>query len=165
MKFSVKVTTVAFWLLGTSVWTATSSPTNLNWADTNPSSFCKAVNNLGPGFSGPLNYTGEYPLSSPTGLVPRGFDDSVSLFIGGTYNSVLAAEIEGKVIVLGDFLVEAEGVNTIGKYLRLRLPLFVRRNLIADLITWCKYPTQVKLEKEVEYFPLFLASSCKWEGI
>jgi hypothetical protein len=91
----------------------TGSP--LNWADTNPSSYCNEVNNLGPGFSGPLNYTGEYPLCAPTGLVPRGTDDSISVFIGGTYNSVLAAEIEGKVIVLGDFLVEADGVNTIGK--------------------------------------------------
>jgi hypothetical protein len=44
---------------------------------------------------------------------PTGRDDSIAFFVKGTYTSVVGAEIEGKIVVLGDFIVEPNGVNSL----------------------------------------------------
>ena len=74
--------------------------------------------NLGDGFSGPTGpnaYSGAcYPsLSSFSHSNPVvGRDDSVSLFVGGDYNGIEGAEVEGNVVVIGDLTVQRNGPGT-----------------------------------------------------
>ena len=84
---------------------------------------CNAVeDNLGAELSEGKQYTQEYPkLASVSD--PRGYDDTIAFLVGGTYNAPNAAEIEGKCVVLGDFLIGSQGTNSIGKlifYTKLR---------------------------------------------
>jgi hypothetical protein len=85
------------------------------WADTTPESYCPAVNNLGEGYSAAIGYDGTFPKTSNTGLERRGTDDAISFLVGGNYSAPAAAEIEGKAVVLGDFIIGSQGTNSIGK--------------------------------------------------
>jgi hypothetical protein len=64
------------------------------------------------------DYTGVFPLLADTINVsilnPTGRESQVSLLVGGTYQGPLAAEIEGRIVVLGDFLIGERGVNSLG---------------------------------------------------
>ena len=71
--------------------------------------------NLGEFFSGSTGqdaYVGTYPLSgrSEDGF-PKGRDDSVALFVGGDFRSKVGAEIEGKIVTLGNLRVDAAGAG------------------------------------------------------
>ena len=70
---------------------------------------------LGDQVSKAIGYTGVFPVLSGTGGVRRGTDDAIAFLVGGNYFAPLAAEIEGKAVVLGDFIIGAQGTNSIGK--------------------------------------------------
>jgi hypothetical protein len=76
---------------------------------------CPEAMNLGPMLSASTDYQEDFPtLGDSVNLAnPIGRDDSVAFFVKGTYTSVVAAEIEGKIVVLGDFIVEKDGVNSL----------------------------------------------------
>lgn len=98
--------------------TTTSSLPNstVPWLDTKATSYCSSVNNLGQGFSAAIGFNGTFPKTSSTGLSRRGTDDAVSFLVGGNYYAPDAAEIEGKAVVLGNFVIGAKGTNSIGKH-------------------------------------------------
>lgn len=98
-----------------SVAFGSTTETNIVWADTDSSSWCTEVNNLGYGYSESFGYQGEYPALGPTPSSGAGFDDNVAVLIGGSYYAPNAAEIEGKTVVLGDFVIGDAGTNSIGK--------------------------------------------------
>jgi choice-of-anchor A domain-containing protein len=67
-------------------------------------STCPYSANLGDGFSAATDYTEKFPnIRSPVNGMPIGRDDSVAVFVGGNYYGKLGAEIEGKIVTLGDF--------------------------------------------------------------
>ena len=72
---------------------------------------------LGDGVSKAIGYNGVFPKTSSTGLKRRGTDDAIAFLVGGNYVAPNAAEIEGKVVVLGDFLIGSKGTNSIGTWL------------------------------------------------
>ena len=47
---------------------------------------------------------------------PVGRESQISLLVGGTYDGPLAAEIEGRIVVLGDFLIGDNGVSSLGTF-------------------------------------------------
>ena len=71
--------------------------------------------NLGDQVSKAIGYTGVFPNTSSTGGTRRGTDDAIALLVGGNYVAPNAAEIEGKVVVLGNFIIGQQGTNSIGK--------------------------------------------------
>jgi hypothetical protein len=85
--------------------------------DTTGSSYdaCPAMMNLGPLLSASTDFDGEFPLLGKYADLtnPFGRDDALGFFVKGNYISKLAAEIEGKIVVLGDFTVELNGVNSL----------------------------------------------------
>lgn len=75
---------------------------------------CPAGTNLGPLLSASTGYQQDFPTLDYRDLEnPIGRDDVISFFVKGTYTSELASEIEGKIVVLGDFIVKPGGVNTL----------------------------------------------------
>jgi hypothetical protein len=76
---------------------------------------CPEAMNLGPMLSASTDYQEDFPTleDSVNLLNPIGRDDSIAFFVKGTYTSVVAAEIEGKIVVLGDFVVEPNGVHSL----------------------------------------------------
>jgi hypothetical protein len=76
---------------------------------------CPEAMNLGPMLSASTDYQEDFPtLGDSVNLAnPIGRDDSIAFFVKGTYTSVIGAEIEGKIVVLGDFIVEPNGVNSL----------------------------------------------------
>lgn len=92
----------------------TTTETNVVWTDTDESSWCAEVNNLGYGYSESQGYQGEYPALGPTPSSGAGYDDTVAVLIGGSYYAPNSAEIEGKTVVLGDFIIGSAGTNSIG---------------------------------------------------
>jgi hypothetical protein len=103
-------------LSGATTSTTPIPTSNVKWEDTTPDSYCPAVNNLGEGYSAAIGYTGTFPTVSNNGPTGRGTDDAVSFLVGGNYLAPAAAEIEGKAVVLGDFVIGSQGTNSIGKY-------------------------------------------------
>eukprot|EP00934_Nitzschia_sp_Nitz4_P006094 Nitzschia sp. Nitz4//scaffold85_size83877//127//6296//NITZ4_005215-RA/size83877-snap-gene-0.12-mRNA-1//-1//CDS//3329559095//6084//frame0 len=93
--------------------TTTSSGTS--WTDTQSGDWCSEVNNLGEGYSESSDYSGEYPTLGSTPSNGAGYDDNVAVLIGGSYYAPEAAEIEGRAVVLGDFIIGALGTNSIGR--------------------------------------------------
>lgn len=71
--------------------------------------------NLGPMLSA-SDYSGYFStLNEPFNyLDPLGRESQVALLIGGNYDGPLAAEIEGRIVVLGDFNIGHHGVSSIG---------------------------------------------------
>jgi len=77
---------------------------------------CPSVANLGPLLS-KSSYTGEFRLLGPTNLSsPVGRESQIGFLVGGSYNAPLAAEIEGNIVVLGDFKIGQYGTNSLGTY-------------------------------------------------
>jgi hypothetical protein len=76
---------------------------------------CPEAMNLGPMLSSSTHYQADFPTINDDVNQdnPIGRDDSIGFFVKGTYTSKLAAEIEGKIVVLGDFIVEPAGVNSL----------------------------------------------------
>jgi hypothetical protein len=76
---------------------------------------CPDGTNLGPLLSASTGYQQDFPTLGLKKLAhPIGRDDAIGFFVKGTYTSELASEIEGKIVVLGDFIVKLKGVNTLG---------------------------------------------------
>ena len=68
---------------------------------------------------GPLlrksSYTNEFPLLGTTNPhIPAGHASQIGFLVGGNYNAPLAAEIEGNIVVLGDFKIGSKGTNSLG---------------------------------------------------
>ena len=80
-----------------------------------PPSCPVGTDNLGPLLSA-SDYTGEFGLLGVTTdlLTPVGRESQLSLLVGGNYDGPLAAEIEGRIVVLGDFKIGQHGVNSLG---------------------------------------------------
>jgi hypothetical protein len=75
---------------------------------------CPAGTNLGPLLSASTGYQQDFPSLGLRDLAnPIGRDDAISFFVKGTYTSKLASEIEGKIVVLEDFIVKPGGVSTL----------------------------------------------------
>ena len=72
---------------------------------------------LGPELSA-SDYTGTFPrlVDAIDVMNPKGRESQVSLLVGGTYDGPLAAEIEGRIVVLGDFWIGENGVSSLGTY-------------------------------------------------
>jgi len=72
---------------------------------------------LGPELSA-SDYQGEFALLvTPKNINnPLGRESQVSLLVGGNYDGPLAAEIEGRIVVLGDFKIGEKGLNSLGKF-------------------------------------------------
>jgi hypothetical protein len=88
---------------------------NVNTAGTVNDS-CPSVANLGPLLS-KSSYTGEFRLLASTNLSsPVGRESEIGFLVGGSYNAPLAAEIEGNIVVLGDFKIGQSGTNSLGTY-------------------------------------------------
>ena len=85
-------------------------------APTAPSTCPVGTDNLGPLLSA-SDYNGEFTTlrEQIDPLNPVGRESQVSLLVGGDYNGPLAAEIEGRIVVLGDFNIGKNGVNSIGR--------------------------------------------------
>ena len=73
------------------------------------------VDNLGPLLSA-SDYEGAFRvLGSTTDLFsPPGRESQISLLVGGNYNGLMGEEIEGRIVVLGDFIIGPDGVDSIG---------------------------------------------------
>ncbi len=80
-----------------------------------PPSCPVGTDNLGPQLSA-SDYKGEFGLLRVTNelLSPVGRESQLSLLVGGNYDGPLAAEIEGRIVVLGDFKIGQRGVNSLG---------------------------------------------------
>jgi len=79
---------------------------------------CPAVMNLGPDLSKSTGYTsGPFPLLGNTNDLdnPKGRESEIGFLVGGNYNAPLAAEIEGNIVVLGNFTIGSSGINSLGK--------------------------------------------------
>ena len=82
-----------------------------------PPSCPVGTDNLGPQLSA-SDFTGEFGLLGVTNnlLSPVGRESQLSLLVGGNYDGPLAAEIEGRIVVLGDFKIGQNGVNSLGMF-------------------------------------------------
>lgn len=85
------------------------------WVKGSASSVCSEAQNLGDGLSEGQGYLQEYPKSGGVGT-PNGYDDTIAFLVGGNYNAPRAAEIEGKAVVLGDFIIGSQGTNSLGTF-------------------------------------------------
>jgi hypothetical protein len=91
--------------------TPTKSPTDKPYCD-------KQLENLGYGFSaatGVGGYSSEQcypPIVNLDANNLAGIDDSVAVFVGGSYYGRRGAEVEGNMVVLGDLSVELNGTYT-----------------------------------------------------
>ena len=78
---------------------------------------CPAVANLGPLFSKSTGFTSEpFPLLSTPSFLDEAYgrESEIGFFVGGNYYAEQAAEIEGNIVVLGDFEIGPDGTNSIG---------------------------------------------------
>jgi choice-of-anchor A domain-containing protein len=101
---------------------ATPAPTPASMRNSNGDDFavtadgvCPFAPNLGDEFSGPTgddHYVGNWPLmqGAPALGMAHGRDDSVAFFVGRNYYGKVGAEIEGKIVIMGDLV--NEGINT-----------------------------------------------------
>ena len=75
---------------------------------------CAKLENLGYEFSAATNVDGCYPhitsLNAAAGPFSQS-DDHVAVFVGGDFIERDAAEVEGKVVTLGDLIVESNGAG------------------------------------------------------
>ena len=101
----------------------TKSPTDKPSVTPTTSPSCKPVcddqqENLGDGFSaatGVGGYSSEQcypPIVQLDANNLAGIDDSVAVFVGGSYYGRRAAEVEGNMVVLGDLSVDSNGTYT-----------------------------------------------------
>lgn len=99
---------------------------------------CEALVNLGYDFSkatGPNAYPDDKCYPHVRGADFResaGKDDSVAVFVGGSYNGVTAAEVEGRMVVLGDLSVKSNGP---GNFVSVGVGTHVLPNSGIDCIT------------------------------
>jgi hypothetical protein len=76
---------------------------------------CTAAANLGPSLSKSTGYNNTFPLLGSTNINnPVGRESQVGFLVGGNYFAPLAAEIEGNIVVLGDFKIGPLGTNSLG---------------------------------------------------
>ena len=69
---------------------------------------CPEISNLGPYLSG-SGWYGEYPvINSVTDII---LDSGISLLVKGMYTSEVAAEVEGKMVILGDVKINGNGAG------------------------------------------------------
>jgi hypothetical protein len=75
---------------------------------------CSEAKNFGPMLSESTDYQLDFPILAATvNLANPGRDDSIGFFVKGDYISEQAAEVEGKIVVLGDFVIERNGANSL----------------------------------------------------
>ena len=94
----------------------TERPTTTPSPPPTPPPLCPVgTDNLGPQLSA-SDFQGEFGTLAATNNIsaPLGRESQLSLLIGGNYNGPLAAEIEGNIVVLGDFKIGNRGVNSLG---------------------------------------------------
>jgi len=77
---------------------------------------CPNAANLGPLLSKSTGFTETFPLLLPTDAIARGRESEIAFLVGGNYVAPFAAEIEGKIVVLGDFKIGALGTNSLGMF-------------------------------------------------
>ena len=105
----------------------TNGPTNVPTKEPTlgqPTLDCDSLVNLGDGFSAAVGYgTGCFPhvtnigfktngqaaFGADSSVTTFGVDNSVAVFAGGDYKGINGAEVEGKLVVLGDLIVESGG--------------------------------------------------------
>lgn len=76
---------------------------------------CPQAMNLGQSLSKSTGYSAPFPLLGSTDINnPRGRESEVGFLVGGDYYAPLAAEIEGNIVVLGDFINGAKGLQALG---------------------------------------------------
>ena len=75
---------------------------------------CPEALDFGASLSAADVFQGDFP-SVQTLANPAGIDNSIAFFVTGDFTSQSGAEIEGKIVVLGDFKVESDGVNSLVK--------------------------------------------------
>jgi len=78
---------------------------------------CTGIMNLGPSLSKSTCFTGEFPLlrAPPNWPNPVGREHEIGFLVGGNYTAPIAAEIEGNIVILGDFkVVGYAGTNSLG---------------------------------------------------
>ena len=106
----------------------TKSPTDKPSVTPTTSPSCKPVcddqqENLGDGFSaatGVGGYSSEQcypPIVQLDANNLAGIDDSVAVFVGGSYYGRRAAEVEGNMVVLGDLSVDSSGTYSIASFI------------------------------------------------
>ena len=69
--------------------------------------------NLGIELSAADIFQDDFPPVLPRGGNPVGFDNRISFFVCGSFTSLEGAEIEGKIVVLENFIVKENGVNSL----------------------------------------------------
>ncbi len=78
---------------------------------------CPEAANLGPSLSKSTGFNDPFPLLGITNpYSPVGRESEVGFLVGGNYYAPLAAEIEGNIVVLGDFVIGPSGTNSLGTY-------------------------------------------------
>ena len=78
-----------------------------------PFETCSEGLNLGPELSEAYPFDGVFPPVFGSNEDPVGFDNAVSLLVGKNFISSKGSEIEGRVVVLGNVTIEADGINSI----------------------------------------------------
>jgi len=78
---------------------------------------CVHVANLGPASSRSSGYLATFPLPGRSDFYsPPGRESQVGFLVGGSYTSIRGHEIEGNIVVLGDFTIGASGLALLGAY-------------------------------------------------
>lgn len=77
---------------------------------------CPYMTNVGSTLGASTGYDSEpFPLLGQNNIyTPAGRESQVAILIGGNYVAPQAAELEGKIVVLGDFLIGSRGTNSLG---------------------------------------------------
>ena len=80
--------------------------------------FHSCPKNLGSALSSSSGYTDPFPLlGDPTDIYnPQGREDEIGFLVGGNYYAPVSSEIEGNIVVLGDFIIGDFGINSLGKF-------------------------------------------------
>jgi len=75
---------------------------------------CPNAANLGPLLSKSTGFTSVFPPVTSTDLKSRGRESEIAFFVGGNYVAEVASDIEGNIVVLGDFINGAKGLQALG---------------------------------------------------
>ena len=120
-----------------------------------PRSCPSTFSDLGPQLSA-SDYTGTFPrlVDAIDVMNPKGRESQVSLLVGGTYDGPLAAEIEGRIVVLGDFWIGENGVSSLGTYVP---------DSLRDPVEFCHY-VDFKFKTYLTSILLYPISLCRLGG-
>ena len=78
---------------------------------------CLEAANLGPSLSKSRGFHYPFPLLGSRDLnSPHGRESEIGFLVGGNYFAPVAGEIEGNIVVLGDFKIGSLGTNSLGTF-------------------------------------------------